>query len=122
MQTNEKSPATRCNGDQAVENLGRDLDTDHATPHRLMLSPTSGNDWWNWCLSINGRPALTFNHLYHAAQTMRDIHDDLLDGFAHWAGEFDHITTEYLDLAAQGSVRGNWRKAGADHRVSIGWS
>ena len=120
--SDEKTPAPVAAGTREKSNDQAAHSFDHATPHRLTLHPTSGNDWCNWCLSINGRPALTFNHLYHAAQTMRDIHDDLLDGFAHWAGEFDHITTEYLDLAAQGSVRGNWRKAGADHRVSIGWS
>lgn len=111
---NENAPAGATNTDQGNENLCTGVSTTDLT-----LRPAAAGCW---ALSINGRPALTFNHLYHAAQTMRDIHDDLLDGFAHWAGEFDHITTEYLDLAAQGSVRGNWRKAGADHRVSIGWS
>lgn len=113
MTTDMKTPAS-----VGAETREKSNDQAARTPD-LTLRPAAAGCW---ALSINRRPALTFNHLYHAAQTMRDIHDDLLDGFAHWAGEFDHITTEYLDLAAQGSVRGNWRKAGADHRVSIGWS
>lgn len=84
----------------------------------LTLRPVPGNCW---ALSIDGRPALIFNHLYHAAEAMKDIHGDLADGFALWGGDFDHVTAEYLDQSATGSVRGPWRKAGAEHRVCKGW-
>ena len=113
MSTNEKTAdvaattTTAMNNDQAVRTT--DLTLRPATPGF-------------WALSANGRPALMFNHHLHAAQTMHDIHEDLLDGFAHWAGEFDHITAEYLDFAADGSMRGDQRKAGADYRVCKGWS
>lgn len=112
MSTTDKSPARATNTDQAVENLAGHLDTD------LTLRPAAGY----WALSINGRPALKFNHPLLAAETMKNIREDLLDGFAIWGGDFDHITAEYLDLAACGSMRGDWRKAGADHRVCKGWS
>lgn len=111
MSTTDKSPARATNTDQAVENLAGHLDTD------LTLRPAAGY----WALSINGRPALTFNHVLHAAETMKNIREGLLDGFAIWDGDFDHITGDYLNLVAHGSVRGDWRKAGADHRVHRGW-
>lgn len=98
MTTEKKSPATRCNGDQAVENLGRDLDTDHATPHRLMLSPTSGNDWWNWCLSINGRPAIRFRDIDRAALALTYALDDMENGI-------DITTRASHENIAEGSLR-----------------
>lgn len=113
MSMKAKAPAGATNTDQGNENLATGISTTDLT-----LRPADGY----WALSINGRPALKFNHLYHAAETMKNIQEDLLDGFAIWDGDFTHVTAEYLNLTAHGSLRGDWRKAGADHRVCKGWS
>lgn len=47
MHTNKNTPGTVPAVTRANENLAGHLDTDHATPHRITLHPTSGTGWWS---------------------------------------------------------------------------
>lgn len=114
MSTDKKSPATRCNGDQAVENLGRDLDTDHATPHRIALHPTSGNDWWNWCITVNGRPGIRFRNIDRAALALTYLLDDMENGV-------DITTRDALHGVAGGAMTPGCTDAD-EYQIVEGWS
>ncbi|WP_291473182.1 hypothetical protein [Corynebacterium sp.] len=54
--------------------------SDYATPHHLTLHPTSGADWWSWCISINGRPAIRFRDIDLAALAVTFLLDDMENG------------------------------------------
>lgn len=54
--------------------------TDYATPHHLTLHPTSGADWWSWCISINGRSAIHFRGIDLAARALSYLLDDMESG------------------------------------------
>lgn len=116
MTTGKKSPAARCNGDQAVENLGRELSaSDHAMPHRIALHPTSGNDWWNWCLTVDGKPAIRFRNLKIAARALAYALDDMENGME--IATRDHL---YLDIASWALTPGD--DPTDEFEVVEGWS
>lgn len=71
---------------------------DHAGPHLLTLHPTSGTEWWSWCISIDGRPAVRFRDIEPAALALEYLLDDMENG--------DDITTrERIEAAVTDSVR-----------------
>lgn len=82
--------------------------TNDPTPTaRACLQP--GSVGW-WVLSVDGRPAVKFHDVVHAALTLRDVVDDLRDRFAFWAacdgGRFTSVTAEYLQVVVEGNRLG----------------
>ncbi|WP_313504231.1 hypothetical protein [Corynebacterium variabile] len=80
--------------------------TNDPTPTaRVCLQP--GSVGW-WVLSVEGRPAVKFRDPVHAALTLRDVAEDLGDGFRFWKqhddGRYTRVTAVYLQAVAEGNL------------------
>ena len=79
MTTNYETAAVAATTTTAIENLPTGVSASDSTPTtRVCLQP--GPAGW-WVLSVGGRPAVKFRDPVHAALTLRDVVEDLLDGF-----------------------------------------
>lgn len=95
----------------AITTTGNELlatacSTNDPTPSaRVCLQP--GSVGW-WVLSVEGRPAVKFRDPVHAALTLRDVAEDLLDGFQFWKehddGRYTRVTAVYLQAVAEGNL------------------
>ncbi|MGP5614577.1 hypothetical protein [Corynebacterium variabile] len=114
MHHNEQSPAPVAAGTRETSNYQAAHSSDYATPHHLTLHPTSGADWWSWCISINGRSAIRFRGIYDAALTLSYLLDDMENGV-------DITRREALWLAAAGAMKPGQKNA-EEFQIVEGWS
>ncbi|MGP5146123.1 hypothetical protein [Corynebacterium variabile] len=108
------------------ELLATACSTNDPTPSaRVCLQP--GPAGW-WVLSVEGRPAVNFRDPVHAALTLRDVAEDLGDGFRFWKkhdnGRYSRVTAVYLQAVAEGNLSAARLGAAGDSRpftVCKGW-
>jgi len=106
MTTNYETAAVAATTTTAIENLPTGVSASDSTPTtRVCLQP--GPAGW-WVLSVGGRPAVKFRDLVHAALTLRDVAEDLGDGFRFWKehddGRYTRVTAVYLQAVAEGNL------------------
>lgn len=80
MTPNEDTAAVGATTTTAKSDYQAAHSSDYATPHHLTLHPTSGADWWSWCISINGRSAIRFRGIDLAARALSYLLDDMENG------------------------------------------
>lgn len=114
MHNNEETAAVGATTTTAKSDYQAAPPTDYATPHHLTLHPTSGADWWSWCISINGRSAIRFRGIDSAALTLSYLLDDMENGV-------DITRREALWLAAAGAMKPGQKNA-EEFQIVEGWS
>lgn len=126
MTTNNETAAVGATTTTAIENLPTGVSAIDPTPTtRVCLQP--GPAGW-WVLSVDGRPAVKFRDPVHAALTLRDVVEDLLDGFRFWKehddGRYTRVTGDYIVAVAEGNLPAVRLAAAGDSRpftVCRGW-
>jgi len=126
MTTNYETAAVAATTTTAIENLPTGVSASDSTPTtRVCLQP--GPAGW-WVLSVGGRPAVKFRDPVHAALTLRDVAEDLGDGFRFWKehddGRYTRVTAVYLQAVAEGNLSAARLGAAGDSRpftVCKGW-
>lgn len=126
MTTNNETAAVGATTTTAIENLPTGVSASDSTPTaRVCLQP--GSAGW-WVLSVEGRPAVKFRDPVHAALTLRDLAEDLGDGFRFWKehddGRYTCVTAVYLQAVAEGNLSAARLGVAGDSRpftVCRGW-